>query len=64
MAAPSFVLFAKLDQFQDMENWCREACGMWGMRNVIQFCKAGAHFGDTDWNPKLMLCHTMKCDGG
>jgi hypothetical protein len=62
MAASSFVLFAKLDQFQDMETWCREACVMWGMSNVIQFCKERAQFGDTDLDPKLMLCHTTKCD--
>ena len=46
MAAPSFVLFAKLDQFKGMEKGCREVCGMWGMRNVTQFCKARCHFGD------------------
>lgn len=62
MAAQSFVLFAKLDQFKDMENWCREACGMWGMRNVIQCCNARGHFGDKDLHPKLMLCHSMTCD--
>jgi len=56
------LYFAKRDQFKGMENGCREGYGMWGMRNVIQFCKARGHFGDKNLEPNLMLCHTMTYD--